>query len=53
MENDGSAALILTTADRAHDARKKPAYIMAAAQGSGYRHAATVENSIDLLLVEL
>jgi acetyl-CoA acetyltransferase len=47
MENDGAAALILTNADRARDARKKPAYIMAAAQGSGYRHAATVENPFD------
>jgi acetyl-CoA acetyltransferase len=47
MENDGAAALILTTAERARDARKKPAYIMAAAQGSGYRHAATVENPFD------
>src|SRR5207245_1260174 len=47
MENDGSAAMILTTADRARDARHKPAYIMAAAQGSGYRHAAAVENPHD------
>src|SRR5579864_5579318 len=47
MENDGSAAMILTTADRARDAKHKPAYIMAAAQGSGYRHAAAVENPYD------
>jgi acetyl-CoA acetyltransferase len=37
----------VTTADRARDAKKKPAYIMAAAQGSNYRHNATVENSAD------
>ena len=47
MENDGSAALILTTASRARDSRKKPAYVMAAAQGSDYRHGATIENSFD------
>ena len=53
MENDGSAALIVTTADRARDAKQKPAYIMAAAQGSNYRHNATIENSFDLRLVQL
>jgi len=47
MENDGSAALILTTATRARDSRKKPAYVMAAAQGSDYRQGATIENSFD------
>lgn len=47
MENDGSAALIVSTADRARDAKKKPAYIMAAAQGSAYRHYAQVENQFD------
>ena len=33
MENDGAAALILTTAERARDMKQKPVYIMAAAQG--------------------
>jgi acetyl-CoA acetyltransferase len=47
MENDGAAALVLTTADRARDAKKRPAWIMAAAQGSNYRHNAPVENSFD------
>jgi acetyl-CoA acetyltransferase len=47
MENDGAAALILTTAERARDLKQKPALIMAAAQGSSYRQASTVENSPD------
>jgi acetyl-CoA acetyltransferase len=47
MENDGSAALILTTADRARDSRKKPVYVMAAAQGSDYRQGAMTENAFD------
>jgi len=46
-ENDGAAAVILTAAERAHDARKRPAWIMAAAQGSGFRHNASVENAND------
>ncbi len=37
LENDGAAAVILTTADRARDLKQKPAYLMAAAQGSDYR----------------
>lgn len=47
MENDGAAALILTSAERARDLKRKPVYVMGAAQGSGYRHAASVENSPD------
>jgi acetyl-CoA acetyltransferase len=47
MENDGSAAGLLTTAERARDLKQKPAYLMAAAQGSGYRHVATAENASD------
>ena len=47
MENDGRPLCILTTADRARDAKQRPAWIMAAAQGSGYRHNAPVENSFD------
>jgi acetyl-CoA acetyltransferase len=45
MENDGAAALILTSAERARDLRQKPVYVMAAAQGAPYRAAAAAENS--------
>ena len=39
QENDGAAAVILTTAERARDLKQKPAYVLAAAQGSGDRYA--------------
>jgi acetyl-CoA acetyltransferase len=39
MENDGAAAVILTTAERARDLKQKPAYLLSAAQGSAYRFA--------------
>ncbi len=38
QENDGAAAVIVTTPERARDLRQKPAIIMAAAQGSMFRH---------------
>ncbi len=47
MENDGAAAVILTTAERARDLRQKPAYLLAAAQGSDYRQAAPAHNAPD------
>ena len=47
LENDGSAAVLLTTAERAPDIKQKPAYVMAAAQGSDYRQAAPVHNAPD------
>jgi acetyl-CoA acetyltransferase len=47
MENDGAAAVILTTADRARDSKQKPAYVLAAAQGSDYRQAAPAHNAPD------
>ena len=40
QENDGSAAVIVTTAERARELPKKPVYIRAAAQGIDYRGAA-------------
>ncbi|HEY7294750.1 MAG TPA: acetyl-CoA acetyltransferase [Dehalococcoidia bacterium] len=38
QENDGAAAVIVTTPERARDLKTKPAFVMAAAQGSMYRH---------------
>ncbi len=38
LENDGAAAVILTTAERARDHRQKPAYLMASAQGTSARY---------------
>ncbi len=45
QENDGAAALILVPAERARDFPKKPAYLLAAAQGSEHRNAARVHNA--------
>jgi acetyl-CoA acetyltransferase len=47
MENDGAAAVIMTSAERARDLKHKPAYVMAAAQGAGHRQGAGVENATD------
>jgi acetyl-CoA acetyltransferase len=47
MENDGASAVIVTTAERARDLKRKPAYIMAAAQGSDYRDIHDSENVPD------
>ncbi|MGE0601045.1 MAG: acetyl-CoA acetyltransferase [Dehalococcoidia bacterium] len=47
MENDGAAAVILTTTERARDLRQTPAIVMAASQGSDYRQAATAHNAPD------
>jgi acetyl-CoA acetyltransferase len=45
MENDGAAALILVPAERAKDFAHKPAYVLGAASGSGYRTGAIPHNS--------
>jgi len=47
LENDGAAAVILTSAERAQDMKQKPAYLMAAAQGSDYRQNASAHNQPD------
>jgi len=36
LENDGSVALIVTSADRAKDLKQKPAYITGAGEGTGW-----------------
>lgn len=45
MENDGAAAIVLVPAERAGDFRNKPAYLLGAAVGSGYRTGAMPHNS--------
>lgn len=47
QENDGAAALLVVSAERARDLRQKSAYVLAAAQGSGYRAGAGVHNAPD------
>src|ERR1700689_1699277 len=47
LENDGAAAVIVTSAERARDLKPKPAYLMAAAQGSDYRQNAGAHNAPD------
>jgi len=42
MENDGAAAIILVSAERAADLKQTPAYILGAASGAGYRVHNTV-----------
>jgi acetyl-CoA acetyltransferase len=47
QENDGAAALVLVSAERAKDFRHKPAYVLAVAQGSDHRNAARAFNAPD------
>src|SRR3546814_16501366 len=47
MENDGAAAVIVTSAERAADLRQPPAHVWAAAQGSDRGHAMAVHNAPD------
>jgi acetyl-CoA acetyltransferase len=44
QENDGAAAVIVMTADRAKDLPHKPSYLLACGQGSDHRSAAPVHN---------
>lgn len=44
QENDGAAAVIVVSADRAKDFPRKPAYMMGAVQGCDHRSAAPVHN---------
>ncbi len=45
QENDGAAALILVSAERAKDLKQTPVYLLAAAQGSDHRCGAPVMNA--------
>jgi acetyl-CoA acetyltransferase len=45
MENDGAAALVLVSEERAKDFRQKPVYLLGAAFGSGHRTGASPHNS--------
>src|SRR5258705_9107382 len=45
QENDGAAALVLVSAERARDMKQKPAYILGVAQGSEHRNAARGHNA--------
>lgn len=47
MENDGAAAVILMSSDKAKKISTNPAYILGAATGSGYRAGAHPHNSPD------
>lgn len=47
MENDGAAAMILVGQERARDFKNKPAYILGAASGSGFRAGADPHNAPD------
>lgn len=47
MENDGAAAMILVSAERAQDMPNPPCYLLAAVAGSHYRAGASVHNTPD------
>jgi acetyl-CoA acetyltransferase len=47
QENDGAAAIVLVSAERARDLPHKPCYVLGAASGGHYRAAALVHNTPD------
>jgi acetyl-CoA acetyltransferase len=47
LENDGAAAMVVVSADRAKDFKNTPAYVLSALSGSHYRAGASVHNTPD------
>lgn len=47
LENDGAAAMVLVSAERAKDFKHEACYVLAAVAGSHYRAGATVHNAPD------
>ncbi|HTO13437.1 MAG TPA: acetyl-CoA acetyltransferase [Candidatus Binatia bacterium] len=45
LENDGAAAVIVVSAERARDLARPPAYLLGVAQGSEHRNAARAHNA--------
>src|SRR6266850_2262393 len=45
LENDGAAAVIVVSAERARDLKARPAYLLGVAGGSEHRNAARVHNA--------